>query len=440
MPGSITHKINLLKIKVFYRSPWVIFGTPRAIRKAMEFQTQSFKILLCVAALTLSTLGCSKQAFQVGQVSQQTDGPGKFTIPAKIDILLAQDNTGSMHESLAQFQSQLPGFLDGLEKKGWDYRFAITPLAYHSLSNARPLNQIQAARYDANWLSLGMWVEPFPSAFPHEPSSVSTSYFRTPWEYGHYLTQADMDITLNNKENGFEVIYHALTDLAPGTGFIRDDATTVVIAASNEDDDSGVNYCTRPSDGFVGPCDLIGQPDGSYYGSLEEYQQLFTDFHNSNASIGLQFHSAVGFQDNVFCLGGMARRGHRYIAMAGLLGGQAQDVCSTPLHQVLNSISDRIDELRLDFIMGYLVVGIEPLLNSIKIVKYPGGDVSQAYEVPLDGWEYIGYQEQFPVIESPKPADKRSGFFIKLKGAHKLFGYDAADIFFLPADGEPSAG
>lgn len=397
--------------------------------------------------LVAGSIGCSKQAFKVGSLTSEAQSAGQFTIPAKVDVLFAQDNTGSMNEAFTLVQNQLPGFLNQLENSGWDYRFALTPL-----TTQRPLNQILAAKYDANWVALNQWKPPFPGAAPDFLNSVLPAFFRTLSTYSHFLNTGNINNSLNGMEPGFQTIDYALQTYAPQSSFLRSDAMLIVIALSNGDDTSGVTYCTRPGDGYQGPCDLIGGgigpngqmmgPDGSYQQSLDDYEASFQSLVTSGDSASIRFYSAVAFTQQNNCLGGVSKPGNRYQWMASALGGHSYNICSTPINTILSQINSELNQIKLNFVTGYLVIGTEPAVSSIEVIKYIGGNPNQTQVIPHDdtnGWSYIGYQQDFPTIELPIPMNNATGYFIKLNGSAKLTGNDAAIVNFQPGNGTPSS-
>ena len=74
--------------------------------------------LAFVAAAALSA--CGKESFETISTASTVAAPGYFTLAPKVDILLAQDNTGSMSEIYSQMGTEVPRFLANLEKTGWD--------------------------------------------------------------------------------------------------------------------------------------------------------------------------------------------------------------------------------------------------------------------------------------------------------------------------------
>src|SRR4051812_4224687 len=78
--------------------------------------------------LSLSSAGCGKQAFFVSLSQEQQKAPGAFIVAPKVDIMLVQDDTGSMIAPYQQVAAQIPPFLSNLQAKGWNYHFATSTL------------------------------------------------------------------------------------------------------------------------------------------------------------------------------------------------------------------------------------------------------------------------------------------------------------------------
>ena len=71
-------------------------------------------------ALTLvsQVSACGRRHFEVSSSTSAQKAPGTYTIPPQIDILLAQDNSGSIYESYADIAREMPELLSALEAKG----------------------------------------------------------------------------------------------------------------------------------------------------------------------------------------------------------------------------------------------------------------------------------------------------------------------------------
>lgn len=397
---------------------------------------------LLFVGMALLAAGCGKTAFQVTSAVQMQQAPGEFMIPAKVDILLAEDDSGSMADIFRQVKDQMPGFLNALEGRGWDYHFATTPLTYD-----RPLDQIVPSRYDGNWGAL--WLPPYPGAPITVAEMVPTQFFREPGNYTGFINS--FSNYSNANEGGLETIHRTLVNRASGTGFVRPDAMLVVLVVGNGQDTSRVNYCDR-GDGIAILCEDLGQPactdigqagaPGATCGSTA----ISHDFYKSQlqglkAAPGLfKLYSAVAKSQNTSavaktCLGKTAFIGHRYVKMATETGGQSYDICTEPVNSVLDNLSTSLQNTRLAMRTRYLFIDREPELTSIVVTRHRNG---VAETVPMDainGWTYEGYLTNVPAIVLPfngqeVPMSYASGFAIKLNGSAELVGNDYADVVF----------
>ncbi|MCC7440438.1 MAG: hypothetical protein IT285_02325 [Bdellovibrionales bacterium] len=407
-------------------------------------------------ALFLSSAGCAPPEYRSVDSVEAQQAAGQFTVPAKVDILLAEDDSGSMYGMFDQIESQLPQFLAGLESSGWDYRFATVPL-----TTPRALTQIMASRYDGNWAPEGQWREPFPGAAGAfndlwlTGAFVSTSYFRFPPgytgsdsdDYTHFLTTADLSTSNGSLEPAFQTMHGALD--GNSTGFLRPDAMLVLFTISNGNDSSGLNFCKR-QDGQTVPCENAASascPAGYGYDyqthscrqmtntiSLDQFAQDFRDLKGGNAA-QVKYYSAVSTIKRSNCLGANAKDGYRYESMAARLNGWTRDLCTNSLSSILGDLESTLVSQRLDMRTRYLVIEQEPNLSTVKIYRKVGGSSSNRELIPQNasnGWSYIGHQTQLATIDYPAPLNRRTGYFFRLNGSSALIGADSADVEYLP--------
>ncbi len=383
------------------------------------------------AALLLAPLlgGCGKQAFVVTESSSQAAGPGFYTIPPKVDILLAEDDTGSIFEIFNDIETQTKSFLQGLENSGWDFHFATTPL-----TTQRTMDQVIGSRHDENWGS--EWVPPFPGAQLGQPGQISASVFTRPNQYTGFINYSQINNSLNGYEPGLSTIWNALKYKAPGTGFIRSDALLVVVVVGNGEDTSGVTFCTR-SDGYVGPCEDVGFPQsGTKTSSFNTYKANFLTLKTSSQL--LKWYSAVSTAARTNCLGGRAYRGQRYIDMATALGGSTYDICTSSVSSVLGSLAASLQAQKLAFRQKYIFLSGEPNVDTIKVTKISGGSRTELTQNTTNGWSYRGQITDF-AIDYPVPMNLTSGIALELHGSAKLVGDDTADVSFKPAGASNAA-
>jgi hypothetical protein len=415
-------------------------------RKALAATTKAIALTLLGAA-TLTA--CSPQAYVPSVIRTSASAPGSFYIPPKVDFLLAQDDTGSQLSVYNQVAAQMPGLLEEMEATGWDYHFATSVLSDRSRNS---ISQIAAGRYDLNWGS--EWIAPFPGA-PADASTmqVSPSFFRKAADFTDYLPASRVSNVSQGTENGLATVYDALSAKLSGTGFLRPDALLVVLTVSNGEDTSGVTYCDSynriigdAKDELILPCEQTSfatSSNSTYSASLSYYESKLLEL-KSNSRALIRFYSAVSSRtrSGTSCLGSAAYKGDRYMRMASALGGESYDICTQSAASVLSDLKAQLDAIRGDFETGYLMVQEEPDLTTVEVIKYVGGDASQAIVIPqseTDGWSYAGYLEQVPLIDTPVAMNFATGYAIKLNGAARLQGSDTAKVSYKTAEGQVSA-
>ena len=398
------------------------------MRNNLNPSSKTHLAVLAMAGAVLALTGCGKQAFVVTSSVEAQQAPGNFVIPPKVDILLAEDDSGSMFEAYDQVAKQMPGLLGGLESNGWDYHFATIPLT----TPVSGITQVMGSRYDSNWGS--QWKQPYPAAKPNGPGTIIANFFRTPDQYSDFIGLDRISNSGNGAEQGFEMIRRGLYSGASGTGLFRPDALLVVLVIGNGQDTSQVNYCLRP-DGVTVPC-----MDGSDATSFSYYQSQFQTIRPNPAQV--KFYAAVAGVQSSNCLGGRSYIGSRYQRMASALDGASYDICSQPISSVLGSLAQNLHGKKLAYRSRYLFVGQDPDPNSIQVTRYSGGDKSLSSIIPhdaLNGWTYEGYLTDVYTIDSPILTNKGSGYAIALHGAAKLIGDDSASVTFKPAGAANSA-
>jgi hypothetical protein len=389
------------------------------------------------AGLTVALAGCGRQAFIVGSASQ-TATAGTFTMPAKVDILLAEDNSGSIKEIYGTIAQQTTGFLKKLEaNKAWDYHFATIPM-----TSDRVINQVVASKYDSNWGAA--WLPPFPGALPGAPGTLPSNIFRTLLTYSGFLSQSDINSFNNGQEPTFEKIRKALYENTSNT-FLRPDALLVIIAMGNGNDTSGVTYCKR-SDGYLAQAEQLSPTsiipnscvrDGQSVAyaqtgnsSLSNYQTLFE---NAKLIPGMtKFYSVVS-QQTGYCLGSNSFAGTRYNQMALNLGGGIFNICYQSISTVLDQMAASLHATRLGFRQRFVPLPHQPEVSTIKVTKSSNGQTITIPQDAVNGWTYAGYLTDVPLIEWPTEMNKATGFMIELHGSAKIVGDEVIDIQSKPA-------
>ena len=421
---------------------------PSLVRLERENCSMRQTLILNLSVIALATLmGCGKADFVKGTTAQEQASPGSFVIPAKVDLLLVEDNTPSIYEAYSAIASQIPVFLNDLESRGWDYRLATSPLV-----SSRSLNQILASKFDGNWHpSMGRsgWRAPYPGANPMD-NLVNPSYFREQSQYSHFITTSDVVTGMGTYEPGLATIDTALNVHAANSQFLRPDAMLAVIVMGNGNDTSvppnyvqqndpdvqcrlpaaaglDIGFCRRV-DGFVYPSAQAAQLANVYYSGRMNNLVL------TGKSASVRFYSAVAHSQVTNCLGSTSRVGSRYMQMTSTVGGVSVDLCSQGVSNVLSAISGNLQSVKLSFRTRYLVLSEAPRVDSIRVLKRPasGGEV----EIPqnaTNGWTYIGYRSGVNAIDYPTEMNEVSGYIIELHGSSRLIGDDTATVEYEPA-------
>lgn len=415
------------------------------VRESMsqKFVANPFRNAMILLFGGFLVAGCGSQSFVVANLKKNVEG-GHFLVPAKVDIVFAEDDTGSIMEAYPDLTAQIPGFLEGLKENGWDYHFATIPL-----TQTREFNQILASNYDGNWateVSTSLWAAPFPGADFLDPKiRINQRYFRTPQSYSDFLNPQDLSNSYAQYEPGFQRI-REFFNLDPSdtdrnlnlseSKFLRPDALSIVVVVSNGEDSSGVTFCERESDGRIGPCEEMGYPeDGTMESSFQEYRSSFLSLARGDQTANFKFYAAVATSDNGSCLGSRAYRGNRYIRMAGELAGGIYDLCSQPISTVLEGLSQNLHNIRLQLRVRYLILEEEPIPSSIVITKFPKGDRSKPIVLEnssTNGWTLLDGIQSVYTIDDPIPMNEATGYVIELHGDAKIVGDDQVDVYYKP--------
>ncbi len=393
------------------------------IEKAPARQSRSLSGIAALSLLLTVASGCGRKAFLTATQEQSQESPGYFNVPPKIDLILAENDTGSAAESFKAIHDQFPKFLKDLEGLGWNYHFATIPL-----TKDRVINQALASKHDPNWGSL--WQPPFPGARITDAEvvggQVMPSLFSFPENYAGFITSAEINNGLGTKEPGFKNIYQALTTRVPGTGILRDDALTAVLVISNGEDTSDVNYCTINKSSQ--PCH-----DGSLDQSFQDYLQKFQRL-KATGTQSFKFYSAVSTISPGPCLGAPSSFvGERYKKMASLTGGAYIDVCTQSLPSVLSQVARALQEVKISLQTRYLVIDREPNLSTVVVKVYRnGGGTPQILEKDRD-WFYDGGPKTVFTIDYPTYMNEQTGYVIRLSDAAVLRGNDKPAVEFKAA-------
>lgn len=367
-------------------------------------------------------------------------------VPPKVDILLVENDTGSMYQIYPQVTAQIPVFLQNLENSGWDYHFATVPL-----STYRSIDQVVGSIYDPNWGA--QWVPPFHGATLQNTAAITAQDFSTPANYTGFLSLSGVYDYLDGSEPAFTNIANELYNATPGTGFLRKDAMLVVLLVSNGDDTSLVNYCVRdpsiPNDILV-PCEQALRSDGSRYPACTSLSQAgVTPAGCGSESISLQyyvsqlqglkndpnllqFYSIVSNEmiSNSSCIGGNAIPGVRFQQMASALHGQSYDICNGGnLSDILGNVETSLKSVVQSTLTHYLPIASAAIPSTIIVTRNDGTVIP---EDPVNGWSYSGVIIAGYIIDYPANMDQFTGYAVELNGSARLTGSQTATVTYTP--------
>jgi hypothetical protein len=378
---------------------------------------------LLLAALFAS--GCGAQGYVPASTSAAQSAPGSFTVPAKVDVLLVEDDTGSMSEAYDAIAADMPQFLSGISGKGWDYHFATIPL-----TTRRPVAQVQASKHDGNWGA--QWTPPYPGALINGPGTVSSGAFRFPENYADFLPRGYINNSLGGMEPGFSnLLLHLQDSQMKSTGFMRPDALLAVVVVGNGNDTSGVTFCKR-SDGYTVPCEDAGKP-GTQASSFNSYLSQFQAIKNAGL---MRFYAAVATTASYNCKGGAAYTGTRYMQMAAALNGASFDICSNSVSSVLSSLDSNLQSVKIAMRSRYLFIEKDANVSTIVVTRNDGVTIPQD---TVNGWTYAGYVNNVYAVDYPAPMNLASGWAIELHGNYKLVGDQTATVTFQAAGATAAA-
>src|SRR5689334_13990319 len=121
-----------------------------------------FGMVATLTSIVILLSACGKTEFNTLNTTQNLNGPGNFIIPPKVDILMVEDDTGSMHEAYSKIASETREFLNYLDRSEWNYHFAAMPLTRY-----RAIRQSVGSIYDSNRGS--SWKPSYPGEKPNAP-------------------------------------------------------------------------------------------------------------------------------------------------------------------------------------------------------------------------------------------------------------------------------
>ena len=458
-------------------------------------KTGTPNLILLLSAASLAFQACGAQSYSSVSSITQSESPGTFSIPPKVDLIVVEDDTGRMAEPYASISTQLTSFVSSLAAQNWNYHFTTIPL-----TNANYTFQATASTQDVNYGSY--WTAPF-AGDPESDSAIESlnpSIFSTLTQYSGlafpifngFVTQSEITNSLTGSEPGFTNLVHSFQNQIQSfsgspTSFIRPDALLAVVFVGTGNDTSYVNQCFA-SDGSWRPCEEVinnqcpsnltpeqnfhdittapidicnpASPAATYKQCEADVQSQETAWNGQtcqNAAVSqnyyqqvlaqispnLKVYSAVAANSNWSqpgCLNGYASVGTRYQAMAAAFGGTSYDVCTVGLPTILSDIQADLTTIVLNYITSYVVVSATqaPDPSTIVVQKYIGGSSSDTVSIPqsaTNGWTYVGLQTE-NLITYPTPMNQQTGYMIQLNGNAKLQGNDIAYVTWKTPGGQ----
>jgi hypothetical protein len=116
--------------------------------------------------------------------------------------------------------------------------------------------------------------------------------------------------------------------------------------------------------------------------------------------------------------------------MASDLGGQSFDICSQSISSAIESFSDQLHNIRLEYRTRILFLASEPsTTDPITVVKtLVDGSEVQIPQSATNGWTYVGYAQNVATIDQPILMSYGSGYAIQLNGTAALIGDERASV------------
>ena len=376
--------------------------------------------LVLTTALTAAGMaglfGCGKSSFDASATNAQNNAPGSYEIPAKVDILLAVDDTGSALN--ADVRTPLVNFMNRLNDRKWDFRVAVTPL---SAFNAKGIQQVAVSKYDVKYG--GNYVAPYPGA-PSSGSSIAV--------YPSSLLLPGAGSSTGG-EPGINTIAQTLENEARyldggATRFLRPDAVTYVILVSTSDDTTEGSAAS-------------GSPHSLSSVLVNRIRQA----KGLEGQLGVKVYSFVNaetFQNpsgpytvKTSCLGpGSSYSGNRYMMLAQATEGKIFDVCSGSVDSIFTQLDTAIDNERANYKSEYVFVDKVPDLTTV-VMKRVNADgtstvIPDASKSSDGGWTYLEGQASYPSISSPIKMNFRYGYAFKLSPKYQLTGNQKPVVTF----------
>lgn len=390
---------------------------------------QFLLVVAFIVVLGVSIVGCAKQQFVKQQFNEAVAAAsGSRTLPAKVDILLVPDNTGSVNVAFTQLQSELANFVSNLQSQAWDYHIASSPIDYQG--SYYPINQVLVnPTYNTTTASDGTALNPTSDVVPANYAVTSVNNFQ----------MMSLPTNAGNGDNTYINTYNTLSHAkSGGSNFLRPDAPLAIVVITN-------GY-----DGTV--TDSTGTFLSNGTQNLQNYANELSALKGSSSMV--RFYPIAAYRYNIgqssnYCLtpGGQSFIGTSYFAMNTYLpglgqydssGNETEDFCNmTSLTNVFNDIQANLQSMVQDYVYSAIVLSDEPVINSDFQVTKNGNVLPQD---PNNGWEYLGYESNFCTVtsvinpstgvESPITPClfQQTGYVIQLNGSAQMWGGDVPNV------------
>lgn len=369
--------------------------------------TKNWKALPVVALAALTLLpACGKKSFK--PLDKTTSGvAGQYlVIKPKLDLVIFQDNSDSLANTMGQLKPQMVNLLSSLDTN-WEYRVIVLPLLSNQNMSVKKVLSVDCASV----AGFGCY----------SPSQIN-QFNSLGGDQGWITSRANN----GNEDLGFYYMKQNLNALA-GTSFLRNDASLVVMVISNgEDSSGGVDYTVRPDGATtLGSINYNGAQTIASYNSYKNQLQAILDANSMN----YRLYAIVAQQQLSSCNGdGLARAGIRYMTLAGELGGTSFNLCSGGISTAVNELRSNLIPMVQEIVFNYIVLPEEPDTNQPMSFKKNGQEIPNSAS---NGWTYAGKLVNQPTSYLPALGNVRTGFMIRLDGTAELKGTDTYSVTYV---------
>ena len=381
---------------------------------------------ICLASVAVvGFTGCAKQEYVKSQFTASASAVGSRYLPAKVDILMVPDNTGSVNSVFSTVQSEMAGFISGLQGQYWDYHVGRSPVYYPSGTPRSVGLPVLVSSYNTSTLPDGTAVSPSGIV----PAGSATT------SVGSFPILQNVNAT-GNGDNTFQNTIAALSNAQAnlnGVNFLRPDALLAVILMTN-------GYDSTVTDQY-----------GTYLGSgssnLQNYANQLIAFKGGNANL-IRFYAIASYgitTNDPYC--GTSYSGNGYFGINQYLlglpkfdgsGNPISNICnSAAMSNVLADVAANLKIVQQNYIYSNIVLTTQPVPSSIALTKN-GVAVPQD---PSNGWSYQGLGTVYTVtgIEDPTTGkitkltpglNQQTGYVIQLNGTAQMVGSDTPNLTY----------